>query len=375
MAFVKQNSRDKKTLCSKAPWYAYWIGVDGKEHSQKVGKKSDAKEIAAEHERNAKRQGAGLILDMDWEKFRVEYETLILPKMRSPRSQKSAREALDVFADLVKPGLMAGITMKDMETFVAKRSKQDGKKPGSKVAAATILKDLRTVRAALEYARQWNYLSVVPMMPTVDGYESQKRFVTVEHFEAMLKHTDAAERPNDAGVTPAEWWDAILSLLWFAPNRIEAILSLLWENVDLEAGTVLTLARSNKQKRDHVAYIPGAVAEKLRAIKRFSPLVFAFNAGEMTLYRHFHKIQTAAGIHLPCTGEHVHTDWCHWYGFHDFRRSFATLNQELPASMKQGQMGHSTYATTQRYEKFAQQRENFADKLYAPPSMQKATGN
>jgi hypothetical protein len=38
-------------------------------------------------------------------------------------------------------------------------------------------------------------------------------------------------------------------------------------------------------------------------------------------------------------------------------------------------MGHLTRATTQRYEKYAQQRENFADKLYAPPSMQKATGN
>jgi integrase len=135
---------------------------------------------------------------------------------------------------------------------------------------------------------------------------------------------------------------------------------------------VLTLARSNKQKRDHVAYIPKAVTDKLRAIKRFDPRVFAWNAGEMTLYRHFHKIQTAAGIKLKCTGEHECTDWCHMYGFHDFRRSFATLNDALPASMKQAQMGHSTYATTQRYEKFAQERENFADKLYAPPSMQKS---
>lgn len=43
--------------------------------------------------------------------------------------------------------------------------------------------------------------------------------------------------------------------------------------------------------------------------------------------------------------------------------------------MKQSQMGHSTYATTLQYEKYAQQRENFADRLYARPSMEKATGN
>jgi integrase len=138
---------------------------------------------------------------------------------------------------------------------------------------------------------------------------------------------------------------------------------------------VLTLARQNKQKRDHVAYIPRAVADKLRAIKRFDERVFAWNFGETTLCRHFHKIQVAAGIELDCTVEHKHTNWCHAHGFHDFRHSIATLNDQLPASMKQKQMGHSSYATTQRYEKFAKARENFADKLYPPPSMQKTAAS
>lgn len=30
------------------------------------------------------------------------------------------------------------------------------------------------------------------------------------------------------------------------------------------------------------------------------------------LYRHFFRIQKAVGIRLTCTGEHDHTDWCHW---------------------------------------------------------------
>ncbi len=40
--------------------------------------------------------------------------------------------------------------------------------------------------------------------------------------------------------------------------------------------------------------------------------------------------------------------------------------------MKQSQMGHSSYATTQRYEKYADSRANFAAKIYLPPSMQAA---
>ncbi|MGE5191557.1 MAG: hypothetical protein ACM3U2_03590 [Deltaproteobacteria bacterium] len=80
------------------------------------------------------------------------------------------------------------------------------------------------------------------------------------------------------------------------------------------------------------------------------------------------------GIKLDCTGDHEHTDTCHFYRLHDFRRSFATLNHELPASLKQSQTGHSSHATTQRYEQFAKSQENFAGKIYLPPSMGAAAG-
>jgi len=187
----------------------------------------------------------------------------------------------------------------------------------------------------------------------------------------MLQNVKATGRPSGTGYPPEWWWDALLSLLWIAPNRITAALSF-WEHVDFDGGTILNAARQTKRKRDHRACVPEVVIDKLRRIKRFSPMVFPWSYGESTLYRHFFRIQTAAGIKLTCTGEHEHTDACHFYGFHDFRRSFATLNEELPASMKQGQMGHSTYATTQRYEQFAKSRQNFASKIYLPPSMQQA---
>ena len=198
------------------------------------------------------------------------------------------------------------------------------------------------------------------------------QLVLRSQISLMFANVAAAGKPADTGY-PAEWWrDALLSLLWVVPNRIEAALSLRWEHMDLDSRIILTTARSTKQKRDHRACLPPVVAEKLRRIKQFSPMVFPWRYGESTLYRHFFKIETAAGIKLTCTGEHDHTEACHFYGFHGYRRSFATLNDELPASMKQGQMGHSSYAMTQRYERYADSRANFASKIYLPPSMTKA---
>ena len=39
-------------------------------------------------------------------------------------------------------------------------------------------------------------------------------------------------------------------------------------------------------------------------------------------------IQAAAGVKLVCGKAHEHTDACSRYGFHDFRRTFATMNAE-----------------------------------------------
>ncbi|MSR58771.1 MAG: hypothetical protein EXS05_14150 [Planctomycetaceae bacterium] len=371
MAYAVQNSRDKKELGAKAPWYARWKDTDGKLHSLRVGKKADALEIARERERNAKLLGAGLTPNVEWTQFRAEYDEQILPGMLSVRSRDSATQALNMFEKLATPKLVAGITNDTMLVFVAKRRKMAGKKAGSKVAAQTISKELRTIKAALGAAHAKRYLSVVPKLPKVDGFESEKGYVTAAHFDLMLANCAAAGKPDDQGYPAEWWWDALLSLMWVAPNRIEAMLSLRWDHVDFERGTVVTLARATKQKRDHRACVPGVVLDKLRRIKRFGDQVFPWPHTPETLYRHFFKIQIAAGIHLPCCGAHTCNASCHMYGFHDFRRSFVTLNAELPSSLKQNQMGHASYQTTQKYERYAEGHAGFADRIYLPPSLQR----
>ncbi len=291
--------------------------------------------------------------------------------MRSPLSRESSQISLDLFERLVNPKLVTGIARKTLDRYVARRRKMQARRRGETVSAETIKKDLRTIRAALTYAHEWGYLPVVPKMPKVDGFESEKRFVLPEHFDAMLSHTGVAEHPANQGYEPGLWWDARLSLLWVAPNRIAAMLLLQWDDLDVEAGTITSQAADNKQKKRHRACVLEVVIEKLQLIRRFDPRIFPWENTRRTLYRQYHRIQQAAGIHLPCDGDHEHAESCHVYGFHDFRRSFATLNGELPVSFQQNQMGHSSYATTLKYVKFAEQQRTYAEQLHLPASMHK----
>lgn len=243
MSYAIQNSRDKKKLGKNAPWFAVWKDRDGKKHSLKVGKYLDAKEIATERERNAKRAASGLTFDKRWDEFRSEYVERGQLGMQSVRSKNSARQALDLFEKLIKPKFVDGINHSTLSSFAAKRRKMRGKKVGDTVAAATIRKELRTIRAALSFAQNEGYILNVPGPVKVAGFETEKRFVTVEHFGAILEQCQIAAFPINQGISSPDWWDALLSLLWVAPNRITAMLSLRWDYVDFERGRAAGTAR------------------------------------------------------------------------------------------------------------------------------------
>ncbi|MCP4785589.1 MAG: hypothetical protein GY903_29540 [Fuerstiella sp.] len=58
---------------------------------------------------------------------------------------------------------------------------------------------------------------------------------------------------------------------------------------------------------------------------------------------------------LPCEERHKHTEACHVYGFHDFKRAFATYNAaSLSAVRLQRLMKHTDFSTTQGYIDYAE---------------------
>ena len=114
---------------------------------------------------------------------------------------------------------------------------------------------------------------------------------------------------------------------------------------------------------DHLAKLPG-----------FDTHVFPWNHNQRTLHSEFARIQEAAGIHLPCSGDHEHTRYCHVYGFHDLRRAFATMNADkLTPDALQALMRHKSYQTTQVYMNMARKMDAAVAGLHVPEVLRGAT--
>jgi len=148
-------------------------------------------------------------------------------------------------------------------------------------------------------------------------------------------------------------------VFWVSGVRVGSILQARWENTDLAKGIIVLPASVTKQKKDHVIQIHQA-ADNLLAIRpeHGTGLVFPWDHHIRTLDDEWDRIQTAAGIKLPCVDPRPHTctKACHLFGFHDLRRSLATLNHfrvELADLM--AQMGHSNASTTKLYIKAGEQ--------------------
>ena len=88
----------------------------------------------------------------------------------------------------------------------------------------------------------------------------------------------------------------------------------------------------------------------------------------------FDRIQEAAGIHLPCDGNHKHTPACHLYGFHGFRYAYGMLNADtMPAPVLQRKMRHSSFETTLRYIALADKMQKNADAVVVPAFLKTGT--
>jgi hypothetical protein len=84
------------------------------------------------------------------------------------------------------------------------------------------------------------------------------------------------------------------------------------------------------------------VIEHLSKITSFDPSMFPWPRSSRGLWVDFHRIQKAAGIKLPCHENHEHSEACDYYGFHDCRRAFATLNAQtlvVPKVLKTATVG------------------------------------
>lgn len=185
-----------------------------------------------------------------------------------------------------------------------------------------------------------------------------------------------ARVPADLPCAPADWWRALLVTAYMTGWRIGELLALRREDVDLKEGTALTRAEDNKGGRDDLIRLHPVVVEHLKAVVSFAPFVFHWPHTQCRLDVEFDRVQAGAGIALQCKRNHQHTDACSYYGFHDMRRAFATLNApRLTADALQKLMRHKNYATTKRYINLASQLDAAVESLHVPEVLRKAAAD
>ena len=367
-AWIFQDSRQKQRLGDKAPWSVGWYDPDGKKRSKRIGSKSQAErfarktegELAAGTYTNTSRKG--------WRDFRTEYDAKILPRLAS-KTQEAIETTLGHFERIVNPAKVASITTATIDDFISRRTTHLCRKPGSTVSTATINHDLRHLKAALRIAHEWGYLPKVPKVRKVKEDQRIGRIITPEHFKAIYDACDVATMPEGLHCPPADWWRGLLAFLMTTGWRIGEALAFRRDDFDLATGAIITRAADNKGGRDDVDHLPGGILDMVKAVVGFGPMVFDWPHDERTLSVQFHRLQTAAGINVPCPDAERHecTDACHQYGFHALRRGYATMNADtMSAQVLQKKMRHKSFTTTLRYIGLADKMKKAAEKVYVP---------
>ncbi|MEO2018666.1 MAG: site-specific integrase, partial [Fuerstiella sp.] len=311
-----------------------------------------------------------------WAAFITEYKRVEL-RRKSGSHGDAVRRSIEWFERHMHPRSVSQLTSKFINDFVGKRSHDRGVKRGSKVSPATINLDLRNLKLVLTVAVEWGQLEKMPKIKMLRTPARIKRHVTAEHFAAMFAAADTMTEPDVPNATACDYWRALIAFAFVTGWRINEILNLRRDDVDFKTCQVVSRWDDSKGKRDELIFIPESVVDLLRPLwQSFQERPLNWSKSRRTLYVPFAELQGHAGIHLNCEEKHEHTDACHVYGFHDFKRSFATYNAgKLSPTQLQRLMKHSAFTTTQGYINYAKVMTERPD-VFVPDVLQlKASGN
>ncbi len=367
---VEQRGADK------ASWYVGWRdpagvlrckscgpGKVGKSSANTLADKIHSQLVTGTYQGNQR---------ATWDQFFDRYKTHVDGRYDAP-SREAALRSIRTFTRIAKPKLFKSIDTATIDQFIGKRLKEasaktlrDGKQ--RMVSPATVNRELRYVKSALRLAVDWGFSERVPRIRFLKPLQKLPTFVSPDHFAAMFQACKVATMPNDLpNVTPTEWWRGLLLLLFMTGWRIGQTMKLKLEDIDFEEGTALNRADTNKGRRDQLIPLHPLVIQYLKPLAAtFNPLVFPWNHNRRTLWTEFAHIQKAARLAdkspMPKAGKDGR-----WYGFHDLRRGFATVNA---ASMDlfelQALMQHQTLETTRVYVSMAKRLQKPVNNLFVP---------
>jgi integrase len=372
-AWIRQDPEQvEKVGTEKASWYCHWLEPGRRQRCKSCGPgergKALAEELKLQIERDLTLGTYEPNANRAWAEFRREYEAKVLPG-RAADTQRRVRRALDTFERIATPHKMAGIRTKTLDDYAAARRLERVKRRKGEaplVAPGTVAQELSDLKAVLRVARRWGYLTEMPETPHVKLPRKLPRYVTPEHFAALYLRCDDLTYPRPLqGYGRGDWWRALLAFVYVATGwRIGQCLGLLWEDVDLAAGTVVGRhgVTGNKADRDVLVRLHPVAVEHLERLRGFGPKVFPWPHLGVELRRQLARLCQLAGVPR--------------YGWHDFRRGFGTMNApRLRSTELQWLMQHANLSTTARfYIDPTAGQEDVVGRLHVPEVLRKRTG-
>lgn len=331
-------------------WYVRWYELksDGKTwcerwQSSKSSRKADAEKLRRKIEREL---DAGKRIDADapWQDVQQEFLEKHAAHKR-PATYCGYDKSFKIFERTAKPKTIGQVTVGMLEDFRTARLKQP-------VAAETVNRDLRHVRALLKWAARREY---IPKAPDFKGLflrtdKKQPTIVPEADFLAMIH--SLATLDDNRTIRPRSWWKAWLYVDYCTGLRLSEMMGLEWRDVRLDdPASVRVRAETSKGRKDRIVPIESDLAELLRAWRGQQPTlklagidrVFPW-PDNLPTYRQFYDdwyaIQKAAEI--PNEQR---------YRPHDFRRTFCSelIRQGVPTATVKDLAGHETILTTERY--------------------------
>lgn len=283
-------------------------------------------------------QPSGPSNDATWDAFEqsfLAYQQALKP----PATVELYTIALRIFRRTACPRALSNVTRAVLEDFTIARLRQGA-------APATVNRDLRHLRAALNWAARRD---LVDRLPDFKGIflrtpKSKPTVMPEQDFMAIVAVAEAVDTPVSR--RSGAWWRTFLYLGYYLGLRRGELLALAWSDIDLDARELRVQAASSKGRRERVLPLPNAIADliaewrhQLGEAELGAVLPWPFDTFN-PFYDDWRLLQSAAGI-----PSHQH------YVPKSLRSSCASLMiaASVPTLVVKDFLGHAKVTTTETY--------------------------
>ncbi|MEQ9410701.1 MAG: site-specific integrase [Fuerstiella sp.] len=161
-----------------------------------------------------------------------------------PHSVDAYRYSLLLFERIMKPQELRKVERRTIDEFVGKRLR--------KVGAVTVNKDLRQIRAFLNWCRRQHYLAASPdfkgLFLVVD--QADPTWIGDDDVKAVV--TALADESLQLSRRSREWWGVFIRTALFTGMRRSELLGLRWSEVDFKGGVLKVIRYTSKGRRDRL---------------------------------------------------------------------------------------------------------------------------